>query len=570
MRALRIVALGLAVACQRESETTTNATAASSTPAWFVDMTRESGVDFTHDAGLTPEKHLPETMGAGAALVDVDGDGDLDLYVLQGGPMRLGGARAGEFVEPEAGLQGDLPVNRLFLNDGSGRFRDATSESGAAAHSGYAMGVTAGDVNGDGHVDFYVTNLGADVLLIGDGRGRFEDATARSGLRDERWTTAATFFDAEGDGDLDLYVTGYVEVDLAHPMWCGDRKPGYRSACHPDAYAGLQDRLWINRGDGTFEDATERAGVADSFGKGLGVIAIDVEGDGDLDLYVANDSTENRLWVNRGDGTFEDGTLLSGTGVDGRGLTEAGMGVASGDVDGDGDFELFVTNFDDESNTLYSNLGDAMFEDVTIQSGLEAPSRLPVGFGCVLEDFDLDGDLDLAVANGHIIDNIALYHDGKTHAQRAQLFQNVGGGRFAELRDLAGALGAEPFVGRGLYAGDLDGDGDADLVLTQCGGRLRVFRNPIGSRSLVVRGAPRNSVLTLVGDRGRRVVREALGQPSYFGCSGDDVIASLGGEALAEIVLREPYRDPVVVRLATPSREGLVRLERDGSAWRVR
>jgi len=574
------IGVALAAACSREAQPATQDSNASDARAsergdaaatqaggkWFVDVTAASGVDFVHDAGLTPEKHLPETMGAGAALVDVDGDGDLDLYVLQGGPMRLGGERAGEFREPE----GKLPTNRLYLNDGAGKFVDATARSGAAAHSGYAMGVAAGDVNGDGHVDLYVTNLGADVLLIGDGTGFFRNATQSSGLRDERWTSATTFFDAEGDGDLDLYVAAYVEVDLSKPLWCGERKDSYRSACHPDAYPGLGDRLWINRGDGTFVDATQAAGLSDSTGKGLGVIAGDFDRDGDLDLYVANDSTENRLWFNRGDGTFEDGTLLSGTGVDGRGMTEAGMGLASGDVDGDGDLELFVTNFDEESNTLYSNLGGGMFDDVTMQSGLEAPSWLWVGFGCVLEDFDLDGDLDLAVANGHIIDNIALYHDGKTHAQFAQLFENDGGGRFKELIEAAGELRARAFVGRGLYAGDLDGDGDADLVLTECGGRTRLYRNVRGAGGLAIRGAPRNSQMELGGASGKRVLREQLGQPSYFGQGGDEVLTSLGGDKLARIVLRVPYSSAVSIELSEPIARGRIELVRTATTWSAR
>jgi hypothetical protein len=221
-------------------------------------------------------------------------------------------------------------------------------------------------------------------------------------------------------------------------------------------------------------------------------------------------------------------------------MTEAGMGLSSGDVDGDGDLELFVTNFDEESNTLYSNLGGGMFDDVTMQSGLEAPSWLWVGFGCVLEDFDLDGDLDMAVANGHIIDNIALYHDGKTHAQYAQLFENDGRGRFAERQDAAGALRALPVVGRGLYAGDLDGDGDADLVLTECGGRTRLYRNVRGAGGFAIRGAPRNTLIELVGESGKRVLREQLGQPSYFGQGGDEVLTGLGGDKLAKLVLRVP------------------------------
>ena len=536
--------------------------------AWFVDVTAECGVDFVHDAGLMPEKHLPETMGAGGVLFDVDEDGDLDLYLLQGGPMRLGGVEPGTFVEPT----GQLPTNRLFLNDGRGRFEDATARSGAAAHAGYAMGATVGDVNGDGHLDLYVTNLGADVLLLGDGTGAFVDGTAASGLRDERWTSAAMLFDADSDGDLDLYVAGYVLVDLARPLWCGERKDGWRSACHPDAYPALQDRLWINDGQGKFRDATTSNGVAQSFGKGLGIVPCDVDADGDLDLYIANDSTENFLWVNRGDGTFEDGTLLSGVGVDGRGMTEAGMGLASGDVDEDGDSDLFVTNFDDESNTLYRNDGCGMFEDVTLLVGLEGPSRMPVGFGTVFEDFDLDGDLDLAVTNGHIIDNIYLYHDGKTHAQRSQLFENDGRGKFRELLTEAGALGATRFVGRGLYSGDLDGDGDADLVLTQCGGPARVFRNVRGyaSRALVIAGAPEHARVELVGRSGRRQLRMAGPQPSYFGACGPEILTAWPEDEVVELVVRPGGQTGERVKLEKPLRAGRVELEREDGRWRAR
>jgi hypothetical protein len=491
---------------------------------WFVDATDALGLRFQHDAGKTPQKHLPETMGAGAALFDADADGDLDVYFVQSGPMP---------VAPEGGQP--LP-NQLFLGDGAGSFADGTAASGAAAHTGYGMGVACGDADGDGAEDLYVTNLGPDALFLARGGGAFDDATAAAGIADDRWTAGSVFFDADQDGDLDLYVTGYVQVDLANPEWCGDRRPGWRSYCHPDRYPGLADRFWRNQGDGTFRDETAAAGLADNLGKGLGAIAADLDDDGDLELYVANDSVENKLWRNDGDGTFTDDTLLTGTGVNRNGATEAGMGLAVGDPDGDLDLDLFVTNFDDESNTLYRNDGNGLFTDATIAFGLDAPSRLPVGFGCVWEDLDLDGDLDLAVANGHIIDNIELYHDGKTWRQRAQLFEGSRGA-YRPAPD-AGDLVREPFVGRGLYAGDLDGDGDPDLLLTQCNGPARAFRNdragPVGPR---VGGLAPGSLVSATLADGSRVLRQAGGAVSYFG-RGEGVVVLPAGAS--EVRVREP------------------------------
>jgi hypothetical protein len=522
---------------------------------WFTDVAGESGLHFVHDAGRTPEKHLPETMGGGAVLADLDGDDDLDVYLVQSGPL------------PGQPAPDGRPTNRLFLNDGGGRFRDATAECGDAAHDGYGQGVAAGDVDGDGDLDLYVTNLGPDVLLLNDGRGRFEEATARAGLGDDRWTTAAALFDADNDGDPDLYVTGYVQVDLEHPLWCGDRRPGHRSYCHPDVYPGLPPRFWRNLGDGTFVEATEPAGLAVDPrhpGKGLGAIASDLDLDGDLDLYVANDSVENRLWINQGDGTFTDGTLLSGTGVDSQGRTEAGMGLATGDVDGDLDVDLFVTNFDDESNTLYRNDGDGFFTDVTVASGLEGPSRLPVGFGTVLEDLDDDGDLDLAVANGHIIDNIELYHDGKTWKQFAQLFRNDGGGRFEELTSRSGDLGREPLVGRGLAAGDIDDDGDLDLLLTQCGGPALLLRNnggpdggPAGG-SVTLRGLPPGTRVEARLEAGGSLLRESGQQSSYLSPWPSEVHLGLGSGALVQLVLTVPGRPPVSIPVSPPARSAVL------------
>ncbi|MCB9916331.1 MAG: VCBS repeat-containing protein [Planctomycetes bacterium] len=484
----------------------------------FVDVTERSGLTFRHDAGISEERQLPETMGAGAALFDADEDGDLDLYLVQSGPLPLAPERAG------------APPNELWLNEGGLRFRDATAASGAAAHRGYGMGVAVGDVDGDAHDDLYVTNLGPDVLLVGDGAARFADATAAAGLGDERWTAGAVFFDPDADGDLDLYVTAYLEVDLAHPLYCGERRPGWRSYCHPDAYPGLADRYWRNDGRGRFHEASAEAGFHDTAGKGLGAIAGDFDDDGDLDLYVANDSVENRFWFGDGRGGFEDGTLLTGTGVNAMGMTEAGMGLASGDVDGDGRLDLYVTNFDDESNTLYRNDGDGLFTDVTARAGLEGSSRLPVGFGAVMADLDDDGDLDLAVTNGHIIHNIHLYHDGKTWAQLGLCYAGDGAGGFRDVSRESGDLCARPRVGRGLYDGDLDGDGDLDLLVTECNGAARVFENPGATPARVeLEGLPRGTRVTFELADGRRLVREAGPQPSYFGSTAPAVRCPLPG-----------------------------------------
>ena len=571
-----LVLLALLASCGAETPTEHAAAAAAptaasvSTSVWFMDVTDAWGLDFAHDAGLSPEKHLPETMGAGGALLDADEDGDLDVYLVQGGPMPHGGTEPGTFVP----VAGPKPVNRLYLNQGDGSLRDATAQSGDAADDGYGMGVACGDANGDGHVDLYVTNLGDDVLLLGDGKARFSDRTAQSGISDSRWTSCATFFDAEGDGDLDLYVCAYVLVDLAHPLWCGGREPGWRSACHPDAYSGLPDRFWLNRGDGTFVDATVEAGLANSPGKALGVVAQDFDADGDLDLYTANDSVESRYWENLGGGRFRDATLLSGTGVDERGSTEAGMGLAVGDVDGDLDLDLFKTGFDDESDTLYVNEGDGIFRDRTVAAGLEAPTRMPVGWGAALEDFDQDGDLDLAVVNGHIIDNIQLYNDGQTHAQRAGLFANDGSGRFREIAAApAGGLEAQPWVGRGLYTGDLDGDGDLDLLVTQCGGRARILRNDAAhGPSLLIEGLPDSTQVTLVRADGSRQLRVSGGQTSYFGASAPCAHFGVDRSQVAALEIRAPYREPVTLTIDQLPRPlpARLRFEPDGPSWTMK
>jgi len=550
-------------ATESAQQAATSSSPAASAPAqveaWFEDITQASGLAFLHDAGHTPDKHLLETMGGGAVLFDVELDGDLDVYCVQSGPVPVGAARV---RTPQ------MPASELWLNDGRARFR--RTPAGAAEQRAHGQAAAAGDLDGDGLPDLFVANFGPDALYLNEGAARFRDATPASGIGGPDWSAGALLFDADNDGDLDLYVTTYVKIDVDAPDWCGRREPGWRQYCHPDQYPPQQDRFWLNDGAANFSDATASCGIDGHPGKGLGAIACDFDADGDLDVYVAHDSVENKLWRNEGGARFADATLESGTGVDGNGRTEAGMGLGTGDYDGDLDLDLLVSNFDDESNTLYRNDGELLFEDATMAAGLEAASRPPVGWGIALEDFDLDGDLDLAVSNGHIIDNIALYHDGKAHAQRAQLFANDGRGRYRELLREAGAL-AEPRVGRGLYAGDLDGDGRADLLHMECGGPARVLRNRLGGDSLALRGLPRNTRLVLELASGAKRLRESGPQPSYYGQSADEVLLALpAGERLVALSLRVPGAEqPERLSFEPPLGPGLLRFERGARGWRA-
>lgn len=503
--------------------------------AWYEDATGASGLRFVHDAGRSPQRNLPETMGAGAALFDADLDGDLDLYLVQGGPMPPQGPTATSYGPPDA----DAPRNELWLNDGRARFVDATAASGAAADRHHGMGVAVGDLDGDARTDIVLANLGPAMVLLADAPAHWLDATPTSGVDVNEWNSAVALFDADNDGDLDLYLASYLAIDLSRPEHCGQRREGWRSYCHPDRYAGLDDHYFENDGRGRFVERTRESGIADPDGKGLCAAVADLDDDADLDLYVANDSTENRLWQNDGRGRFEDATLYSGTGVDRYGRTEASMGVAIGDVDQDRDLDLFVTGFDDESDTLYENLGGGLYEDRTHLSGLEHPTRLPVGFGCVFVDPDADGDLDLVVANGHIIDNIALYHDGQTFAQRALCFER-GARDWSDRSAAEPALCGTPFVGRSLVSGDLDDDGDEDLVLTQNGGGARIFlRSGSGSPLLSVRGLPHGARVELRRADGVELVRDVLAQPSYYGACEAVPRFGLAGSRAVRLRIRE-------------------------------
>ena len=338
---------------------------------------------------------MVETFGSGVAWIDYDNDGFVDLYFVNGAP----GA-----------------ANALYRNNkGDGTFTDVTAQAGVAAdgNSSFKTGVAVGDYDGDGYLDLYVTALGPNILFRNNGNGTFTDVTAAAGVAGgpNEWSTSTGFFDFDRDGDLDLYVVNYLDYRLDDNPYCGLRKPGYRMYCNPTIFDGMADRLFRNNGDGTFTDVSKAAGIANPAGKGLGVTFCDFDRDGDIDVYVANDLVRNFLYRNNGDGTFLDVAYGAGVGFDANGKPQAGMGVDCADVDGNGFPDIFVTNFSEELNALYKNSGGGIFEDVSATAGMGS-AFAALGFGTKLFDIDNDGDLDIHVTNGHVIDNVKLYTPG--------------------------------------------------------------------------------------------------------------------------------------------------------------
>jgi hypothetical protein len=482
----------------------------------FADVTDRIGLDFRHDPELSGRYRLPEIVGPGAALFDHDGDGDLDLYLTQGGPA--GGA-----------------ANRLFRQDDDGGFTDATAESGLG-DAGRGMGVAAGDVDNDGDLDLFVANFGPDALYVNQGGGRFVEAAREAGLDGGGFATSAVFCDYDRDGYLDLYVTHYVADD---PDVTCQGRDGAIDFCGPSAFAGEPDRLYRNRGDGTFADASREAGVASVAAPGLGVVCQDLDGDGWMDFYVANDGVANQLWHNRGNGRFEDLALVSGTALNAFGEAEAGMGVTLGDADGDGQLDIFLTHLDKETNTLYRNEGGSMFSDRTSMTGLASPGRAMTGFGTAFLDYDHDGALDLAVVNGAVYRALgpigtSLEAYERTLGQENLLLRNMGEGRFEDVSASAPAFTSRREVGRGLAVGDVDEDGDLDLLVANAGGSARLFRNqaPKVGHWLMVRAydpalsRDAHGAVVTVTAGGKEYVR--IANPGYGYLSSHDPRAHFG------------------------------------------
>ena len=449
-------------------------------PYVFEDVSETTGLDFQHFIGATGSYFPPEIMGSGAALLDYDGDGDLDVYLLQGALLdKSKSLKDSLFLPP----QKHWPGNRLFRNEivpaGKLRFTDVTEPAGAGGDGSFGMGVAVADYDNDGHPDLFLSNFGPNLLYHNNGNGTFTDVTRKSGLGEDSFSAGAAFLDYDRDGYLDLFVTRYNAFTVAANKKCYNHAGG-REYCGPLDYPPLPSKLYHNGGHGDFVDVTRKAGITAAFGNGLGVVSADFNGDGWIDIFVANDKTPNQLWVNQHDGTFEDHALIAGAAYNGDGKVVAGMGVTAGDFDNDGDEDVFVTTLAEEASTLYVNDGTGMFEDLANRHGVGHTTVPYTGFGTFWFDYDNDGRLDLFIANGEIKVVDSLRGNPFPYGQKNQLFHNEGG-IFRETTARAGAALQLFEVSRGAAIGDIDNDGDLDIVVTNANGPVRLLMNRIGA-----------------------------------------------------------------------------------------
>jgi enediyne biosynthesis protein E4 len=433
-------------------------------PPRFDDVATASGIDFRHTNGASADHHLQEIMGSGGLFFDYDNDGWVDVLLVDGGSI------AGGPAAPRG-------RHRLYRNAGGVRFEDVTAKSGIGRTPSYGMGACAADYDNDGAIDLFITGAGANALYHNSANGTFADVTAQAGIGAGPFATSCAFADVDRDGFVDLFVTNYVDARPETNVVCGVAASSARMYCHPLNFAPLASVLYHNNGNGTFTDISAKAGIAGHRGNGLGVVIGDYDDDGWPDIAVANDSMPNFLYHNEGRGVFKEAGLVSGIAVAADGNPRAGMGIDLADYDGDGRLDLFVTNHELEAHTLFRNLGRGLFSDVTSQSGIGLATLPFVGFGAVFFDADNDGDLDLAVANGHVVDDSGHYRPGSKTEQRKLLLRNDGGGRFAEVGRQAGPGFAIEKIGRALAAADIDNDGDVDLLFTNNGDAPNLLRN---------------------------------------------------------------------------------------------
>lgn len=450
-------------------------------PPAFVDVTKDAGIRFVHENGAFGKKYLPETMGSGGAFLDVDNDGWQDILLINGMPW--------------PGRPAERAVMALYRNNQDGTFTDVTERAGLAIPL-YGLGVAAADYDNDGRVDIYVTALGRNHLFRNLGGLKFSDVTTTAKVASSGFSTSAAWLDYDRDGRLDLAVAHYVEWTLETDRFCSlDGKA--KSYCTPEAYKGQSLALFRNRGDGTFDDTTTRAGLKDPSSKGMGLALLDYNNDGWIDLFVANDTQPNRLYENKQNGTFTDVAVAAGVAFNEAGKARAGMGVDAADYDGSGRQSLVIGNFSNEMMALYTNEGNGLFTDEAPNSTIGRSSMLRLTFGTFFFDYDLDGKLDIFAANGHVADDITAVQPRITYAQTPLVFRNLGSRKFEDATGKLGKPLTEPIVGRGAAYGDYDGDGDLDVLVTTNGSATRLLRNDGAERSQKLR-------LRLVGTTSNR------------------------------------------------------------------
>jgi enediyne biosynthesis protein E4 len=473
----------------------------------FREASAATGLVFQHFNGASGSIYFPEIMGAGVALFDYDNDGDLDVYFMQGTALNQ---QPPLFPLPKT----QPPGNRFFRNElvpsGKLRFTDVTEKSGLGLIR-FGMGAATGDYDNDGFVDLYVTNFGSNALFHNNGNGTFTNVTRQANTDDSRWSTSAAFVDFDHDGDLDLFVCNYVDFTVANNKPCF-APSGARDYCGPQQYRGLPDRLFRNDGGGKFSDVTIASGIAAAYGPGLGVTCADFNGDGWLDIYVANDGAANLLWINQGNGKFVEEGLLAGAAYSMEGIPRAGMGVTAGDFDNDGDEDLLVTNLTKEGSTLYRNNGQGLFNDASLEFNLSQSSFLSTGFGVAWFDYDNDGWLDLFAANGAVTKMPSLRGQPFPFQQRNQLFHNEAGKTMREISAANSPALQLAEISRAAAFGDVDNDGDTDIVVANNNGLARLLLNENPTRNHWLQ-------LKLIGKQdnrqaiGAKIIVQAKGHP---------------------------------------------------------
>ena len=499
----------------------------------FDDVSERAGIRFRHERAASKEKLYLETMGAGVGWIDYDQDGFLDAFLVNSG--------ATPHFKPKT-----PPQPALYRNNRDGTFTDVTQTAGLGVGPGlFFFGVAVGDYDNDGYPDLYVSGYRRSLLYHNTGKGRFEDVTDRAGVANQgAWATAAGFFDYDRDGRLDLLVANYVRYDVDNNVVCGDPRPDLRAYCHPDSFPGTPPRLFRNQGDGTFADVTAQAKLVNTDGKSLAVALADLDGDGWTDIFIANDTQRNFIYFNKKDGTFEDASYTSGAGFSEDGRAEAGMSAGAADADGDGDIDLYVSHLDSELNRFYINEGNRLFTDATITSGLGATNIMNSSFGAHFLDADNDGNRDLLVVNGHILDNIAIYHAAVTYAEVKKLYRNLGGGRFADVTEAQPESFRAPRVGRGLAVGDYDNDGFPDALVGNNGEPAQLFRNSgagggnwLGIRLVGVKSVRDGTGAKLKVKAGPLVsYDQAKGGLSYCSAQDPRILFGLGPQAKVDIL----------------------------------